>query len=207
MTLPLLPPLHPAQLCLFLTRWTLQSWETDPHSVLSVAPAPSPLFPLMSICLPFSGPVLPASLLSPWFGLKPQPPSPGPSSRLHTFPHQDSGSEPLSLNHQPSPKRLRHTESLHPPPAPPELYCCPHPFQKFAHNFLLKTVFLILHTTLRLLQPLPTAQPRYPEHLLGCATVLPREGGVGGTEWMLPFSFNKLISYQLASLGLLGLSL
>lgn len=58
---------------------TLDSAELGdrPPQCAVCGPSPFTPFPLMSICLPFSGPVLPASLLGPWFGLKPQPPSPG----------------------------------------------------------------------------------------------------------------------------------
>lgn len=95
---------------------TLDSAELgDPHSVLSVAPATSPPVPTHVHLSPFLRSC--TSCLAPgplvWAETPASQPGVPPAGSIPSL-TGDLESEPLSLDHQPSPKRLRHTESLHP---------------------------------------------------------------------------------------------
>lgn len=168
---------------------------------------PRPPVPTTSVRLLLPSLSCPSSLLGPESGRPPAGAMPFLSPRTW-------GSEPLlSLDHQPSQERLStlgQDPGCSPPPASTSRnFHCPFtPSRSFAQNFILKSVFLILHTPSEL--PVFThGSALLSSASRGRATVPAGErGGVGGAEWMLDFSFNKLvISYRPASLGPLCRSL
>lgn len=137
-------------------------------------PCPLTPVPTTSICL-LPGVFCPSSLLGP--GVR------SPSCRRHSLPSpQTWGSEPLlSLDHQPSQERLStlgQDPSCSPPPASTSRnFHCPFtPSRSFAQNFILKSVFIILHTSSKL--PVFThARPCCPAHL-GAGLLSQLERGV-----------------------------
>lgn len=155
-----------------------ERWEAAPSNVSSVAPVPAaPCSPCPSVF--FRRSVFPSSPGAlAWTGpvLLAKPPS------LHGL----RGPEPLSPHHRPWPSRGDAERVGGAPaaalPARQRLrsfaVALSPLLEVFAQNFILKSVFLILHTSPKLLQPFPRLSPAV-QSVPGAVLLTQPEGGAG----------------------------